>query len=231
MIIDYGMPGEKRRGLVHALTQVTGEKAKYQGSPSCAYKVGDLIVTRDGKIEGDISRELIEELKARGYRPQGEIEESTEDLSYLRKEVKMAACVPREMLTDKELQILRDFVKSKQTIFSHMFKTDDLPIEAAEGTINFAWFPIGGKEEYEAYIDFIEKLCEFVKTIREVHGEDHEVQNEKYYGRTILLRLGFIGKQYVKDRHILLRNLTGDPAFRNGPPPVLRAEAAGEVTS
>ena len=229
MIIDYGMSGVKRRELVRALTQITGEQAKYQGIPSCAYKVGDLIVTRDGKIEGDISRELIEELKARGYRPQGDVEEPKEDISYLREEMRMAACVPRKMLTRRKIRILRDFVASKKTIFMHMFNTDDLSIEVNRKTINFPWFPTGSKEEQEAYIDFIEKLCEFVKTISEVRGKDYEVKNERYHGRRILLRLGFIGKQYERDRHILLKNLTGDPAYRDGPPPIFRIKTAGEV--
>lgn len=216
MVIDYGMQGGRRKELVQALSQITGEKAKYQGTPSCAYKVGDFIVTRQGGIEGDITRELIEKLKAKGCRPRGGIKEPAEDLSYLRKEEKMMACVPREMLTDEETGILRDYVESKKTILKHMFKADDLPIEDTGETLNFAWFPPGGEEEQEAYIDFIEKLCEFAKTISEVHGKDREVENEKYYGRCILLRIGFIGKQYERDRHILLQNLEGSSSYRDG---------------
>lgn len=216
MVIDYGMPGGRRKELVQALSQITGEKAKYQGTPSCAYKVGDFIVTRKGEIEGDITRELIEKLKAKGCRPRGDIKEPAEDLSYLRKEEKMMARVPREMLTDEETGILRDYVESKKTILKHMFKADDLPIEDTGETLNFAWFPPGGEEEQEAYIDFIEKLCEFAKTISEVHGKDREVENEKYYGRCILLRIGFIGKQYERDRHILLQNLEGSSSYRDG---------------
>lgn len=223
MVIDYGMTGGRRKELVQALSQITGEKAKYQGTPSCAYKVGDFIVTRQGGIEGDITRELIEKLKARGYRPRGDIKEPAEDLSYLRKEEKMMACVPREMLTDEETGILRDYVESKKTILKHMFKADDLPIEDTGETLNFAWFPPGGEEEQEAYIDFIEKLCEFAKTISEVHGKDYEVQNERYHGRYLLLRLGFIGKQYALDRQILLQNLPGNAAYRDGPSQAFRA--------
>lgn len=217
MVIDYGMLGGRRKELVQALSQITGEKAKYQGTPSCAYKVGDYIVTRNGELEGNISKELIEELRARGYRPRGDIEESSEDFSYLRDGARrMAACVPKDMLTEKELKILRDFVESKRTIFLHMFNANDLPIEETKDSINFAWFPASGGAAQEAYIDFVEKLCEFVKTISEVHGKDREVENEKYYGRCILLRIGFIGKQYERDRHILLQNLEGSSSYRDG---------------
>lgn len=42
------------------------------------------------------------------------------------------------------------------------------------------------------------------------------VDNEKYAFRCFLLRLGFIGADYKTDRKILLKNLTGSSAFRNG---------------
>ena len=47
---------------------------------------------------------------------------------------------------------------------------------------------------------------------------DHalETDNDKYAFRCFLLRLGFIGGEYKTARKILLRNLTGDAAFRNG---------------
>ena len=43
-----------------------------------------------------------------------------------------------------------------------------------------------------------------------------EVINEKYTFRCFLLRLGFIGDEFKMDRKILLENLSGSSAFRNG---------------
>ena len=40
--------------------------------------------------------------------------------------------------------------------------------------------------------------------------------NEKYAFRCFLLRLGFIGAEYKAARKILLKNLSGSSAFRNG---------------
>jgi hypothetical protein len=34
--------------------------------------------------------------------------------------------------------------------------------------------------------------------------------------RLFLIRLGFVGKEYKAARRILLRNLTGNPSFKNG---------------
>ena len=45
---------------------------------------------------------------------------------------------------------------------------------------------------------------------------EKEVDNEKYAFRCFLLRLGFIGAEYKVERKILLKNLTGSSAFKNG---------------
>ena len=42
--------------------------------------------------------------------------------------------------------------------------------------------------------------------------------NEKYAFRCFLLRLGFIGSEYKKERKILLQNLSGNSSWKNGAP-------------
>ena len=44
---------------------------------------------------------------------------------------------------------------------------------------------------------------------------EQEVENEKYAFRCFLLRLGFIGAEYKNALKILLRNLSGNAAFRD----------------
>ena len=46
--------------------------------------------------------------------------------------------------------------------------------------------------------------------------KDKPVDNEKYAFRCFLLRLGFIGEEYKQARKILLKNLTGNGAWKNG---------------
>ena len=46
--------------------------------------------------------------------------------------------------------------------------------------------------------------------------KEKDVDNDKYAFRCFLLRLGFIGAEYKAERKILLKNLTGSSAFRNG---------------
>ena len=41
------------------------------------------------------------------------------------------------------------------------------------------------------------------------------VENEKYAFRCFLLQLGFIGDEYKAARRVLLKNLTGNGAWKN----------------
>ena len=54
------------------------------------------------------------------------------------------------------------------------------------------------------------------KEQKRISPTEKEVTNEKYAFRCFLLRLGFIGNEYKAERKILLRNLSGSSAFKNG---------------
>ena len=49
-----------------------------------------------------------------------------------------------------------------------------------------------------------------------LNSKEKPAENEKYTFRCFLLRLGFIGNEYKHERKILLKNLTGSSAFKNG---------------
>jgi CRISPR/Cas system-associated protein endoribonuclease Cas2 len=49
-----------------------------------------------------------------------------------------------------------------------------------------------------------------------VTATEKPTDNEKYAFRCFLLRLGFIGSEYKTYRKILLKNLTGNSAFKSG---------------
>ena len=58
--------------------------------------------------------------------------------------------------------------------------------------------------------------CKMSKEQKRINSTEKKVSNEKYAFRCFLLRLGFIGEEYKTDRRILLKNLTGSSAFKNG---------------
>lgn len=68
MTIFYGTM--ERKALVAAIEEITGEKRQYLGVPSCAYKVGEFLVTREGNLDdGGSGRasELVEVLASKGF--------------------------------------------------------------------------------------------------------------------------------------------------------------------
>ena len=51
---------------------------------------------------------------------------------------------------------------------------------------------------------------------KRITTKEKPVDNEKYAFRCFLIRLGFIGAEYKSARKILLKNLSGSSAFKNG---------------
>ena len=120
-------------------------------------------------------------------------------------------------MDDAALQNLKAIIESKSGLIKKAFGTDSLPVEEIEGKLDFAWLPEGSSpEEIRACMNFITKLCEMAKSQKRVTAKEKETDNDKYAFRCFLLRLGFIGDEYKSDRKVLLKNLTGSSAFRNG---------------
>ena len=71
-------------------------------------------------------------------------------------------------------------------------------------------------DEMKAYDTFICKLCEMARNQKRINATEKPTDNEKYAFRCFLLRLGFIGAEYKTARKILLKNLSGSSAFKNG---------------
>ena len=114
------------------------------------------------------------------------------------------------------LENLQKIIANKQTLF-RAFRMDSTEVEITDEKINFTWFlyTVDG-DEITAYTQFISRLCDMARDAKRVSSKPTETDNDKYAFRCFLLRLGFIGKEYKTARRILLRNLTGNSAFRYG---------------
>lgn len=155
---------------------------------------------------------LIRQLRERGFQDDAEFTEEDP-----RQQDKLTIAVPREILTDTALENLQKIIANKQTLFQRAFRTDSTEIEITEEKINFTWFPYTADgDEIAAYTQFISRLCDMAKDAKRVLSKPTETDNDKYAFQCFLLRLGFIGNEYKTARKILLRNLTGNSAFKNG---------------
>ncbi|MDK2919000.1 MAG: hypothetical protein PWQ37_1733 [Candidatus Petromonas sp.] len=93
-------------------------------------------------------------------------------------------------------------------------------------TINFKLLQEKNPEKKEVFKQFVSILNENAKKLKYASAKVKPTDNEKYTFRTWLLRLGMIGDEYKVARKELLKNLSGNGAFRKGKPK--DKEQAGE---
>lgn len=125
--------------------------------------------------------------------------------------------VPRVGFTANALTNLHKLVESKQVLLKKALGVDELPIVEGDDWVTFPWMvnPIKA-EEAHAFTSLICGLCQMAKTQKRITAKEKTTDNEKYAFRCFLMRLGFIGDEYKEDRKILLRNLSGNGAFKAG---------------
>lgn len=137
--------------------------------------------------------------------------------------------IPLDGFTETSLENLDRLIASKAALIKKAIGADELPIERTETTLKFPWFRFGIEpEEVNAYSRFIGALCAAAKEQHRVTAKEKPVENEKFAFRVFLIRLGFVGDDYKTARKILLRNLSGNSAFKNGAPQKTTEAAAYE---
>jgi hypothetical protein len=234
MQIKYNVTGDRRKALVAVMRDVLQDTTRYLGAPSFAFQVGAYTVDKNGTVtcpdgtgEGQIEM-LIRELAHDGFigervgeaakpaKPKeveaiSPIEENPRaiDLEHL------AVELPKDGMAPTAIENLRRLVASKESLLKKALGTDRLPITEHSDRIEFGWFrPTDNQTEIAAYYQLVQGLCELARTQKRVSATEQEVENEKYAFRCFLLRLGFIGAEYKEARKILLKNLSGNAAFR-----------------
>ncbi|MBS3886512.1 MAG: virulence protein [Dethiobacter sp.] len=125
--------------------------------------------------------------------------------------------MPLAGFTDAALENLERLIASKAALIKKAIGAEALPIERTETTLRFPWFKFGiDGATVAAYSRFIGALYAAAKIQKRVTGREKPAENEKYAFRVFLLRLGFVGREYVDARKILLKNLSGSSAFKSG---------------
>lgn len=221
MTIYYN--AQDRKPLVKAISEFTGADAVYLRTPTYAYRIDYFTVTREGNLEFDDRADseeiegLLEFLAERGFIA-GNADTSEEvpadtDSAEHGESVGLTVEVP---LDGSAVENLTKLLEAKGRLIRRALAVDSLPIEVTDSTVKFPWFADCGTDECKAYTHFISALCELASNAKRVTAKEKETDNDKYAFRCFLLRLGFIGSEYKAERKILLRNLTGSSAFRNG---------------
>ena len=250
MRFEFNRTGAERKALVQAMGEILEVKPRYLGMPTAAYEVDYFTIDRNGGVEFDDRADseeienLMERLAERGIiaapaetaQEADTAEESTEAADHAEEpesgpqeaSVGLTVAMPRDSFTDAALENLHRLVEAKGGLIKKALAVGSLPIETDGEKVSFPWFAEGqDSESVKAYTHFIAALCDMAKNQKRITAKEKSADNEKYAFRCFLLRLGFIGAEYKGERKILLKNLSGSSAFKNGG----RKEAAGDELS
>ena len=211
-MMNIKLATENRKAVAARLAEITGAEARYTRVPRCAYEVGAYILEKDGSItiteDADlqplkilVDEGLVENFEAPADEPTTESDP-----------IGLTVEIPFDKVNAGNLMKLLD---AKGDLIKKALGISDIRIEMKEDRVTFPWFTEVKPDSAMAYTNFIAALCRMSKEAKRVTATAKEVENEKYAFRCFLLRLGFIGAEYKKDRKILLQNLSGSAAFRN----------------
>ncbi len=207
MEVRFNVTDERRKALVQALGELLELKPKYLGPPSFSYQVGDMLIDKKGTVflgedaEQERVDRILDGMRARGF-------ECVIPDSFVIE-------LPREGVGNAAIENLKYMVRGKEKLIKKALGAEMLDITVTDEKISFPWFMrLPAPEEISAYTHFVAHLVSLAKELKRVNATAKQAENEKYAFRCFLLRLGFIGDEYKETRKVLLKNLTGQSAFK-----------------
>jgi hypothetical protein len=229
---------ENRKEMVKKIGEFLGQKPVYVGPPSFAYKIEGFAVERDGTVvseseaEGERMKAHLDEL---GFiEPAREIESlevtvpiegmnglALQNLIFtLRsKQYLLNRVIGEEhfSISDEFIKTLQEKLPQNKEAFIELYKKhtgilSGLGFEDDSVTFNFPASGDPGKNR--AYVELAAMMVAHAKQSKRISPKPSEPENEKYYLRVWLVRLGLGGKGAKASRKALLEGLKGHTAFR-----------------
>ena len=233
--LHYTLAGEQRKQMAQVISEIIQEKVVYKRVPTCAYQIGSFTISKDGVLswtedtDAETVKGVVAGLQMMGFTTKTELhiaeqndssEKATSDDSPeedITDSNKMTVEIPLRLMDEATLANLDRIIEGKGNLIRKAIGADSLAYEVTDGKVLFPWFTLSGDaDEALAYTQLISKLVEQARTAKRVTMKEKKVENEKYAFRCFLLRLGFIGDEYKTARRVLLKNLTGNGAWKSG---------------
>nr|DAQ63059.1 MAG TPA: Putative amidoligase enzyme [Caudoviricetes sp.] len=235
---------ESRKNVVKALAEHLGEKAVYAGPPSFAYRVGSITVDREGKIilEDESRAEEIEMVLAANGFLGGSVEEPDAEASYTGIRIPVGGLETQGIINLMNMLHAKQYLINKAVGQDGFSVSDSLitDLEAGtfqnarevidfignhgssntgfaflEDTILFTGFPYTEEPAaVKAYTVLASKMVQSAGMQKRISPKPTIEENEKYYMRSWMVRIGLGGKDTKEERTFLLSGLKGHTAFR-----------------
>lgn len=230
---------ENRKEVVKAVAEILNTSSKYLGVPSCNFQVGNCIIDRAGVVETEDEKTaemVLAGLVERGFADAPESEAGKLLVSFPAEGL--------EPLNLKNLIYLlhsRQYLIN-QSIGEKVFNIPDGLVEEMEGNemktaeavgasilayaeeirgmgfadekITFRFPYTEDSQKIKAWTDLSTSMMKQAREQKRIDSEERIEENEKYYMRIWLLRIGFGGKDMKDSRNLLMENLKGHSAFR-----------------
>ena len=228
-----------RKDVVKAVSGILGEPSKYLGVPTCAYQIGNCTIDKKGAVETE--DEKTAELVRAGLLEQGlietphtEVDETTVSLpvegmmveglknliflihskQYLinRSFAEEVFRIPAELVEALGSAEIPDAETFLQTFQDHAEGCRG--ISFPDGKMAFTLPAINDPDMILAFTHLAAAMAQQAREQKRIRPDETIEENEKYYMRIWLLRLGFGGAEGKEVRNLLLKNLKGHSAFR-----------------
>ena len=228
-----------RKDVVKAVSGILGQPSKYMGVPTCSYQIGNCTIDRSGAVETE--DEKTAELVRAGLLEQGLIEtphteadettvslpvegmsaEGLKNLIYLihskqylinRAFAEEVFWIPAELVETLGGTEIPDAETFLQTFQNHAEGCRGISFQ--DGKITFTLPTAGDPGMIKAFTHLTAAMVRQAREQKRIRPDETIEENEKYYMRIWLLRLGFGGAEGKEVRNLLLKNLKGHSAFR-----------------
>jgi hypothetical protein len=241
--MEFNTDTTNRKKVVNAIAEYIGETSRYMGPPSFSYQVGCMLVDRNGKVATDneeLGEEVKKMLKEMGMaesipEEDAQMEATTikvptdgfdvkgivnllnmlHSKQYL---INKSIGVEGFRVNDKLITVLETLdakTKEEAVAFITAFENYGIGFSFDEEGITFSGFPFTQNGmKIKAYCELAAMIVAYAKKQTRISPKETIEENEKYYMRVWLVRLGLGGKGGKEARTVLLKNLKVHTAFR-----------------
>lgn len=230
---------ENRKDVVKAVAEILGTPSKYLGVPSCNFQVGNCIIDRAGTVETEDEKtaEMLQTgLVERGFVEEPETDEGKLMVSFTAKGMtalnlknliflihsrqylinqsagEKSFCIPDGLVEELEGNELEGVESIENSFQAYAEEVRGLGMTAEQITFRFPYTEDSVRAK--AYTDLAAAMVKQAKEQKRIDAEERIEENEKYYMRIWLLRIGFGGRDMKDSRNALMENLKGHSAFR-----------------
>lgn len=228
---------ENRPAMARAIAEHLGIACEYPGPPSFGFKIGELMVKRDGSLTSE-NLELLEQVKP-FLREREWLDDSIDQ---------WLVSIPLIGMTGVQLTNIVNMIRSKQYLLNRILRKEQyaismefiqqlkthppqtqeeflalytgLPESACVGlyfdaeSVSFAFDFGDSSKRNQAYTQLSSCIVKACKEAKRVSPGETVSDNEKFYVRAWLVRIGMGGAEYRQSRRLLMDALKGHSAFK-----------------